>query len=79
MSRWKIPYDVVRVALFELAHGATIDGAGAAAGVSPRSVDRFVREHGRMTVRETHQRSGVLMVRPGSLGVSRVWNARQIR
>jgi IS30 family transposase len=60
MSRWKIPYDVVRVALFELARGATIDEAAEAVGVSPRSVDRFVREHGRMTVRETTQRPGVL-------------------
>ena len=60
MSRWKIPYEVVRVALFELARGATIDEAALVAGVSPRSVDRFVCEHGRMTVRETHQRPGVL-------------------
>jgi len=60
MSPSRIPYDVVRVALFELARGATIDEAAAAVGVSPRSVDRFVCEHGRMTLRETTQRPGVL-------------------
>jgi IS30 family transposase len=60
MGRPRIPYEVVRVALFELARGATIDEAAAAAGVSPRSVDQFVCEHGRMTIRETHQRPGAL-------------------
>ena len=60
MSCWKIPYEVVRVALLELARGASIDEAALVAGVSPRSVDRFVCEHGRMTLRETTQRPGVL-------------------
>ena len=60
MSFWKIPYGVVRVALVELARGATIDEAAVVAGVSPRSVDRFVCEHGRMTLRESTQRPGVL-------------------
>jgi len=60
MSWPKIRYEVVRVALLELARGATIDGAAVVAGVSPRSVDRFVCEHGRMTLRETHQRRGAL-------------------
>ncbi len=60
MARWKIPYEVVRAALFELARGATIVEAAAAVGVSRRSVDQFVCEHGRMTVRETTQRRGVL-------------------
>lgn len=60
MSCWKIPYEVVRVALLELARGATIDEAAEAVGVSGRSVDRFVCEHGRMTLRETKQRPGVL-------------------
>ena len=60
MSWPKIRYEVVRVALFELARGATIVEAAAAAGVSPRSVDRFVCEHGRMALRETKQRPGVL-------------------
>jgi len=60
MSCWKIPYGVVRVALLELGRGATIDEAAEAAGVSARSVDRFVCEHGRMTTRETRQRRGAL-------------------
>jgi hypothetical protein len=60
MGRPRIPYEVVRVALFELARGATIDEAAAAAGVSPRSVDQFVCEHGRMTLREATRRPGAL-------------------
>jgi len=62
MGRPPIPYEVMRVALLELARGATIDEAAAAVGVSPRSVDRFVCEHGRMTTRET-----------GSSDLSGVW------
>jgi transposase, IS30 family len=60
MSRPRIPYQVVRVALLELSRGASIDAAAVAAGVSPRSVDRFVCEHGRMTTRETNQRPDAL-------------------
>ena len=60
MSRPPILYEVVRVALLELARGATIDEAAEVAGVSPRSVDGFVCEHGRMTVRETTPRPGAL-------------------
>ncbi len=60
MSRPKILYEVARVALLELARGATIDAAAAVAGVSPRSVDRLVCEHGRMTSRVTKQRPDAL-------------------
>ena len=60
MGRPRIPYEVARVALLELARGATIDAAAAVAGVSRRSVDRFVYEHGRMTSRATKQRPDAL-------------------
>jgi len=60
MSRPRILYQVVRVALLELSRGASIDAAAVVAGVSPRSVDRFVCEHGRMTTRETNQRCDAL-------------------
>ena len=60
MSRPPIPYRVARVALFELAQGATIGEAARCAGVSPRSVDRFVHQYGRMTLRETGQRPNAL-------------------
>ena len=60
MGRPPIPYEVVRAALLELARGATIDQVAVAAAVSPRSVDRFVCEHGRMTTRATKQRPDAL-------------------
>ena len=62
MSRPRIPYRVARVALFELARGATIREAAEYTGVSGRSVDRFVYEYGRMTLRETKQRPDVLTI-----------------
>jgi transposase, IS30 family len=60
MSRPRIPYRVARVALFELARGATIREAAEYTGVSGRSVDRFVDEYGRMTLRETELRANAL-------------------
>lgn len=48
MARPRIPYGVARVALLELGGGATIGEAAKVAGVSGRSVDRFVAQHGRM-------------------------------
>jgi len=62
MSRPRIPYRVARVALFELSRGATISDAAAVAGVSGRSVDRFIHDHGRMTLRETKLRADALTV-----------------
>lgn len=60
MSRPKTPWRVARVALFELARGASIDDAATVAGVSARMVDRFVNEYGRMTIRETKPRANAL-------------------
>ena len=56
----KILYRVARVALFEVAQGASIDDAATVAGISPRSVDRLIDEHGRMTLRETKLRADAL-------------------
>jgi len=56
----KILYRVARVALLEVAGGASIDDAAAVAGISPRSVDRLIDEHGRMTLRETKLRADAL-------------------
>jgi len=63
MSRPRIPCEVARVALLKLGTGATIGEAAVAAGVSRRSVDRFVSEHGRMNTRETKQRPDALTFR----------------
>lgn len=60
MSRPRVPYRVARVALFELARGASIDDAASVAGVSRRTVNRFVYEYGRMTLRETKLRADAL-------------------
>ncbi len=60
MSRPPIPYSVARVALFELACGARVVDAATVAGISPRSVDRLINEHGRMTLRETRLRANAL-------------------
>ena len=60
MSRPNTPWRVARVALFELARGASIDDAATVAGVSARMVDRFVNEYGRMTIRETKPRANAL-------------------
>jgi len=60
MSRPRIPYQVARVALFGLARGARVVDAATVAGISPRSVDRLIYEHGRMTLRETKLRADAL-------------------
>ena len=60
MSRPRIPYEVARVALLELARGARVVDAAAVAGISPRSVDSLINEHGRMTLRETTLRADAL-------------------
>jgi len=60
MSRPRIPYHVARVALFELARGTRVVDAAAVAGISPRSVDYLIDEHGRMTLRETKLRADAL-------------------
>ena len=48
MGRPRIPWLVARVALLALAEGATIVEAAERAGVSPRTVDSLISEHGRM-------------------------------
>ncbi|MFV1972010.1 MAG: IS30 family transposase [Acidimicrobiia bacterium] len=60
MSRPPIRYRVARVALLELARGARVVDAAAVAGISPRSVDSLINEHGRMTLRETKLRADAL-------------------
>jgi transposase, IS30 family len=56
----KILYRVARVALFEVARGARVVDAAAVAGISPRSVDRLIDEHGRMTLRQATLRADAL-------------------
>jgi IS30 family transposase len=56
----KIPWLVARVALVELARGARVVDAARVAGMSPRSVDRLIDEHGRMTFHETRLRADAL-------------------
>ena len=60
MARPKISWHVARVALFELVKGARVVDAAAVAGISPRSVDYLISEHGRMTLRATRQRPDAL-------------------
>ncbi|MCH7668915.1 MAG: IS30 family transposase [Acidobacteria bacterium] len=60
MSRPRLGWVVTRVALFELARGASIVDAARVAGVSPRSVNRFVHDYGRMIMRETKLRVSAL-------------------
>lgn len=58
----KISWSVARVALRAVGHGATISQAAEAAGVSVRTVDRLVAEHGRVRLRQGNQRPGALTI-----------------
>jgi len=49
MGRPRVPWLVAREALLAVGKGATIREAARVAGVSPRTVDRLVSEHGRMS------------------------------
>lgn len=60
MARPKIPWHVARVALLEISRGASVGDAAAAGGISARSVNRLVDEHGRMTMRASTTREGGL-------------------
>lgn len=60
MPRPKIPWSVAHGALLAVAEGATIREAAAAAGVSTRSVDYLINEHGRMSIRKGKPREGAL-------------------
>jgi len=60
MARPKTPWRVARVALLAVARGATIADAAVAAGISPRTVDSLVDEHGRMCFRDRTRGSDVL-------------------
>ena len=63
MGRPRISWLVTREALLALAQGATIDEAAAVAGVSARTVDSLVSEHGRMShVVSYRPREGVLTI-----------------
>ena len=60
MPRPKTPWRVARIALVAVARGATAVEAAEQAGVSPRTVDRLISEHGRMTLRATTPRANAL-------------------
>jgi len=60
MSRPKTPWSVARVALLALAQGATIQEAAAIVGLSTRTVDNLIREHGRMCIRQGTPRDNAL-------------------
>lgn len=48
MGRPRIPWLVAREALMAIGRGASVDGAAGLAGISARSVDYLIYEHGRM-------------------------------
>lgn len=62
MGRPKTPWRVARVALFEVARGATQAEAGAIAGISEDTVWRLVGEHGVMPLTERVQRPDALTI-----------------
>lgn len=56
----RIPWGVMRVALAALHRGETFESAAGLAGISKRTLFRFVADHGRMAVREGKPRAGSL-------------------
>ena len=58
----KLSWSVVRVALVAVAAGASNKEAARVAGVSPSSVDRYVRVHGVGMLRDGKPRAGALSV-----------------
>ena len=60
MGRPKTPWRVARVALLALSRGATVPEAARTAGISPRTVDSLISEHGRMTLRDRTARTNAL-------------------
>ena len=62
MGRPRTAWAVARVALFEVAKGATFEEAGRVAGVSYATVSNLVREHGPIMCRERKQRPDALTV-----------------
>lgn len=62
MARPRIPWPVARVALLAVGRGATIPQAAAMAGISSRTVDSLISEHGRMTLRERKPREDGLTI-----------------
>jgi transposase, IS30 family len=62
LGRPPLPWSVVRVALRAVAGGATYVEAGRLAGMSERSVCRYVADHGVGVLRERSSRAGVLRV-----------------
>ena len=58
----KTSWSVARIALRAVGCGATISQAAEAAGVSVRTVDRLVAEHGRVRLRQVRQRPGALTI-----------------
>jgi IS30 family transposase len=62
MPNRKTPWWVAREALLAVGGGLTVSQAAERVGVSPRTVDNLIREHGRMTLRDRKPRPGVLTV-----------------
>ena len=62
VGRPPVPWSVVRVALRAISRGATHDEAALLAGVSSRTVDTYVVEHGVGVLRERHRRPDALTI-----------------
>ncbi len=60
MPRSRVPWRLARAALVAVGDGATIRAAAASVGVSPRTVDNLIRDHGRMRLRNHKPRLNVL-------------------
>ena len=60
MPRPKTPWSIARCALLAVAQGATIKEAAAVSGLSTRTVDNLICEHGRMSMRVSSPREGAL-------------------
>ena len=62
MGRPKPAWSVVRVGLKAVAGGATVEAAAARAGVSKRTLERWIADHGVGVLRERKKRPGALTI-----------------
>lgn len=60
MPRPKTPWRVARRALLAVGRGATVPEAAELVGISPRTVDTLISEHGRMCLRDRKPRQNAL-------------------